>query len=153
VDGPVRPCLRPENQGDCSRRAAELPTGVAFQSGEVRVSWHDDLGAWCRRLFVSRTDEVAVLQLVPAGPAQLDCSVRLSPTPGPLDTAGLSSLPFRESRRPIGSMSVPSLATERSSDIQTVAALSDTRRPREWLLTVVRSSQSRSKSELAAPIE
>ena len=62
--------------------------GVAFQSGEVRVSWHDDLGAWCRRLFVSRTDEVAVLQLVPAGPAQLDCSVRLSPTPGPLDTGG-----------------------------------------------------------------
>jgi hypothetical protein len=57
--------------------------GTDFETGQVCVSWHDDLGVTSRRLFVSRADDVAVLKLVPAGPGTLDCAVRISSPPGP----------------------------------------------------------------------
>lgn len=49
-----------------------------FSTGEVRAQWHDDRGAFSRRVFVSRLDNVIALKFTgPAG--QVACTVRMQP--------------------------------------------------------------------------
>jgi len=60
--------------------------GADYETGEVCVSWQDDLGPSSRHLFVSRADDVAVLKLIAARPGRLDCALRISSTPGPQET-------------------------------------------------------------------
>ena len=53
---------------------------VDFRTGVVAVSWADDRGAFCRRLFVSRPDDVVVLSIT--GPrASVDCDLWLAQRP------------------------------------------------------------------------
>jgi len=53
-----------------------------LETGEVSVFWNDNLGAWVRRVFVSRTDDVIVLELnAPAG-GRLNASLRITEAPG-----------------------------------------------------------------------
>ncbi|MEI7902274.1 MAG: glycoside hydrolase N-terminal domain-containing protein, partial [bacterium] len=54
---------------------------VDFQSGVASVRWRDDRGAYGRRLFVSRPDDVVVLSI--AGPAvgMVDCDLQLAQRP------------------------------------------------------------------------
>jgi hypothetical protein len=42
-----------------------------FATGEVTVRWRDDRGEFCRRLFVSRTDNVIALKLTGPAPCEL----------------------------------------------------------------------------------
>ncbi len=66
--GKVRDYLRTEN----------------FRSGEVAVTWKDDRGAFSRRLFVSRTDNVIVFSLTSQRRGGLDCEVEF-PAPTPVE--------------------------------------------------------------------
>lgn len=53
---------------------------VDFQTGVATVHWADDRGAFERRLFVSRADGVAVLQITGPGRGAIDCAMKLAPT-------------------------------------------------------------------------
>jgi alpha-L-fucosidase 2 len=50
-----------------------------FSTGEATVHWSDRRGVFERRLFVSRTDGIAVLRITGPGPASVDCRLELSP--------------------------------------------------------------------------
>jgi alpha-L-fucosidase 2 len=50
-----------------------------FQSGEAVVRWSDDRGVFERRMFVSRKDGVAVLEITGPKPGSLDCRLALVP--------------------------------------------------------------------------
>ncbi|MCP5114380.1 MAG: hypothetical protein GY953_26420, partial [bacterium] len=53
-----------------------------LETGEVSVFWHDNLGAWVRRVFVSRTHDAIVLELTAPAGAQLNTSLRITEAPG-----------------------------------------------------------------------
>jgi hypothetical protein len=53
-----------------------------LDTGEVSVFWHDNLGAWVRRVFVSRPHDVIVLELTAPAGARLNASLRISEAPG-----------------------------------------------------------------------
>jgi alpha-L-fucosidase 2 len=57
-----------------------------YETGEVRVTWRDDIGQWSRLLFVSRADDVAALKIGAGAPGKLACKVSISSTPGPDET-------------------------------------------------------------------
>ncbi len=46
-----------------------------FATGEVSVRWRDEAGAWQRRLFVSRTDNVVALSVSGPGPGKVTCTL------------------------------------------------------------------------------
>jgi hypothetical protein len=48
-----------------------------FRTGEITVKWTDDRGAWVRRAFVSRKDNVVVQYLTAPTNGTLNCSVQL----------------------------------------------------------------------------
>lgn len=50
---------------------------VDFQTGEAVVHWADDRGVFERRMFVSRKDGVAVIELTGPKPGSLDCRLKL----------------------------------------------------------------------------
>jgi hypothetical protein len=53
---------------------------VDFQTGVVSVQWKDDRGAFLRRLFVSRADNVAVLLLGGEQNGAVDCQIAMATT-------------------------------------------------------------------------
>lgn len=54
-----------------------------YSTGEITVSWKDDRGAWERKAFVSRQDNVAVEYLTnPSDEKTFGCSVQLTTDPG-----------------------------------------------------------------------
>ncbi len=52
---------------------------VDFQTGEATVHWADDRGAFERRLFVSRADGIAVLQITGPQKGSIDCRLQMVP--------------------------------------------------------------------------
>ena len=48
---------------------------VDFQTGVAAVRWQDDRGEFCRRLFVSRPDDVVVLSIAGPGSGMVDCEL------------------------------------------------------------------------------
>ena len=46
---------------------------VDFETGVASVRWQDDRGEFCRRLFVSRPDDVVVLSITGPGKRAVDC--------------------------------------------------------------------------------
>ncbi len=52
---------------------------VDFQTGVATVHWADDRGVFERRLFASRADGVAVLQITGPGKGMVDCELKLIP--------------------------------------------------------------------------
>lgn len=50
-----------------------------FETGEVTVLWDDDEGAYVRRLFVSKPDNVVVLSVKGPGPGALNCTLSAPP--------------------------------------------------------------------------
>lgn len=60
-----------------------------FETGEIRVQWADDQGAWQSRTFVSRADDIVVYALRPPESAQVALSVdeNLDGLEGPYRTA------------------------------------------------------------------
>jgi len=54
---------------------------VNFATGEASVGWKDDRGAFVRRLFISRPDDVAVLFIQGPGAGKLNCRIGLATRP------------------------------------------------------------------------
>jgi hypothetical protein len=50
---------------------------VDFESGEIRVMWHDNRGDWLRRTFVSRPDNVAVQEIRGPGGKPVSATISL----------------------------------------------------------------------------
>jgi len=50
-----------------------------FRTGETTVHWSDSRGVFERRLFVSRADGLAVVQITGPGPGRVNCRLELSP--------------------------------------------------------------------------
>jgi len=55
-----------------------------LETGELSVHWTDGRGEWCRRAFVSRTDDVIVLEMLPPAGTRMDASLALTEAPGSL---------------------------------------------------------------------
>ncbi|MGA3170437.1 MAG: glycoside hydrolase N-terminal domain-containing protein [Chthoniobacteraceae bacterium] len=53
-----------------------------FRTGEIIVRWTDNRGAWVRRAFVSRADDVDVQWLTAPSGGNLTCTIQLSTAPG-----------------------------------------------------------------------
>lgn len=53
-----------------------------FRTGEVSVNWSDNRGAWSRKSFVSRQDNVTVQYLPAPSNEAITCSIQLSTDPG-----------------------------------------------------------------------
>jgi len=63
---------------------------VDFQTGVATVHWTDDRGAFERRIFVSRADNVAVLKITGPGKGTIGCTMKLTATrPSPKLREGL----------------------------------------------------------------
>ena len=82
---PFVPAFDLKVTGRAHGEVREYCRGTDYETGEVSVSWQDDLGVWSRHLFVSRVDEVAVLRLQGPRPGDLNCTVEIAGTPGPAD--------------------------------------------------------------------
>ena len=67
--------IRMEAEG----KVTDYMRSVDFQTGEVTVHWADDRGAFERRLFVSRSDSVAVLQITGPKKGSVDCRMQMVP--------------------------------------------------------------------------
>jgi len=50
-----------------------------FETGETIVRWTDDQGTFERRLFVSRTEGIAVMRITGPGRGQVNCRLALTP--------------------------------------------------------------------------
>ena len=53
-----------------------------FETGEISVNWHDGLGDWVRKSFVSRQDNVVVQYLPAPSGGTITCSIELTTDPG-----------------------------------------------------------------------
>jgi len=56
--------------------------GVNFQTGTAAVRWNDGRGAFVRKVFVSRPDNVVVLSITGPGRGTIDCDLALAQHPG-----------------------------------------------------------------------
>jgi len=56
-----------------------------LETGEISVFWTDNRGDWVRRIFVSRTDDVIVMELTAPAGASVAANLRLAEAPGKLD--------------------------------------------------------------------
>jgi hypothetical protein len=63
-------------------KTRDYARSVDFQTGVASVRWKDDRGVFVRRLFVSRTDNVAVLSVRGDHDGAVDCRIALAMTPG-----------------------------------------------------------------------
>lgn len=54
---------------------------VDFMTGEVSVMWDDDGGRWLRRVFVSRSDTVAVVSVANLSGGRVECEVAVDRRP------------------------------------------------------------------------
>ncbi len=52
--------------------------GTDYNTGEIKVEWTDKRGDWMRRMFVSRVDDMAVMEIVAPQRGLLDCSLDLA---------------------------------------------------------------------------
>ncbi|MGD1009578.1 MAG: glycoside hydrolase N-terminal domain-containing protein [Candidatus Aminicenantales bacterium] len=50
-----------------------------FETGETAVHWSDNRGVFERRLFVSRADGIALMQIIGPGPGRVNCRLELTP--------------------------------------------------------------------------
>jgi len=56
-----------------------------FESGEVSVYWTDNRGDWQRNVFVSRTDDVIVMEIIPPPGFPVNAKLSFVEAPGKLD--------------------------------------------------------------------
>lgn len=68
-----------DGQPEAYRRETNLETG------EISVFWTDNRGDWARRVFVSRTHDAIVMELIPPTGSTVAAALRLAEAPGKLD--------------------------------------------------------------------
>lgn len=56
-----------------------------LETGEISVFWTDNRGDWQRRVFVSRTDNVIVMEIIPPAGSSVNAKLRLAEAPGKLE--------------------------------------------------------------------
>ncbi len=61
-----------------------------FRTGEITVRWSDNRGAWVRKSFVSRKDNVVIQYLTAPDKGKLTCAVQLATDPEMLFPEGMS---------------------------------------------------------------
>jgi len=76
---PFVPAFDLRIQMEAEGEVADYMRSVDFQTGEATVHWADDRGAFERRLFVSRADGVAVLQITGLKKGSVDCRMQMAP--------------------------------------------------------------------------
>lgn len=54
---------------------------VDYETGVVTVKWQDDNGTFERKIFISRADKIAVMQIRPLSSAKINCSIVLAQHP------------------------------------------------------------------------
>ena len=75
---PFVPAFDMNLQMEAEGEVEDYMRSVDFQTGEATVHWSDDRGVFERKMFVSRADGMAVLQITgPAG--AIDCKLSLNP--------------------------------------------------------------------------
>jgi hypothetical protein len=60
-----------------------------YRTGEISVNWTDSRGAWVRKAFVSRGDDVVVQYLTPPAGQTLSCTIQLTTDPAMQMTSGM----------------------------------------------------------------
>ncbi|MCP4311528.1 MAG: hypothetical protein GY790_09730 [Bacteroidetes bacterium] len=70
-------------QSNGTPRAYRRETNL--ETGEVSVFWTDNRGDWQRRVFVSRTEDVIVMEIIPPAGSVVDAKLRIAEAPGKLD--------------------------------------------------------------------
>lgn len=73
---PYHPALQMKINQSVTGELQNYLRSVDFETGEVNVSWTDDLGNWSRKSFVSRPDKVVVQQI--SGDSPINCTVEIS---------------------------------------------------------------------------
>jgi hypothetical protein len=76
---PFVPAFDLRIQTEAEGEVTDYMRSVDFQTGEATVHWADDRGAFERRLFVSRADGVAVLQITGPKQGSVDCRMEMAP--------------------------------------------------------------------------
>ncbi|MHC4250870.1 MAG: glycosyl hydrolase family 95 catalytic domain-containing protein, partial [Planctomycetota bacterium] len=78
----IHPGLHMHVDLDAAGAVEDYRRETVLDTGEVIVSWRDSRGTWRRRVFVSRTDDVIVLELTPPPGEHMRCRLRLTEAPG-----------------------------------------------------------------------
>lgn len=78
----IHPGLHMHIETDAWGPVEDYRRETVLDTGEVVVEWRDSRGAWRRRLFVSRTDDVIVLEFTPPAGETMRCRLRLTEAPG-----------------------------------------------------------------------
>jgi alpha-L-fucosidase 2 len=78
---PFVPAFDLRIQTEAEGEVTDYLRSVDFQTGEATVHWADDRGAFERRLFVSRADGVAVLQITGPERGSVDCRMQMVASP------------------------------------------------------------------------
>jgi len=76
---PFVPAFDLRIQMEAEGKVTDYMRSVDFQTGEATVHWADDRGIFERRLFVSRSDGVAVLQITGPKKGSVDCRMHMAP--------------------------------------------------------------------------
>lgn len=74
---PTIPAFAMRIEAPAAGAARDYLRTLDFESGEMRVAWRDDRGAWDRRAFASRPDNVLVQRLAAPDGGTLDLSIAL----------------------------------------------------------------------------
>jgi len=91
---------------------------VDFETGVASVHWQDDRGEFCRRLFVSRPDDVVVLAITGPVPGTVNCELFLAQRPTGGQGGWWPAQMFKDGIKDVGILATPNWLTYRSSFCQ-----------------------------------
>ena len=78
----IHPGLYFHIDSDAHGRIKDYSRQTRMNTGEVCVTWSDTAGRWERKTFVSRTDNVIVMDFAAPAGETMTCRLRLSESPG-----------------------------------------------------------------------
>ena len=88
---------------------------VDFQTGVAAVQWADDRGAFCRRLFVSRADDVIAVSITGPGKGGVTCQLALAARPAKNQGGWGPEAAFKDGIKEVITAASPDFLSYRSS--------------------------------------
>jgi hypothetical protein len=76
---PLMPAFDLRIKMEADGEVADYARSTNFRTGETTVHWADNRGVFERRLFVSRADGIALVQIIGPGPGRVNCRLELTP--------------------------------------------------------------------------
>jgi hypothetical protein len=76
---PLMPAFDLRIKMEAEGGVADYMRSTNFRTGETTVHWSDNRGVFERRLFVSRADGIALVQITSSGPGRVNCRLELAP--------------------------------------------------------------------------